>query len=93
MKPLSESDIIGRLAEINKWSFANNSLIKTFHMKSFADSIAFIVKIGIESEKLDHHPDILLHGWNKVKIILSTHSVGGITDNDFKLANKIDQID
>lgn len=62
-------------------------------MKSFADSIAFIVKIGIESEKLDHHPDILLHGWNKVKIILSTHSVGGITDNDFKLANKIDQID
>lgn len=93
MQALNESDVIGRLAEIDRWDFANNSLIKTFQLKDFAYCIAFIVKIGIEAEKLDHHPDILLHGWNKVKLTLSTHSAGGVTENDFKLAHKIDQID
>ena len=41
---------------------------------------------------MDHHPDLLLHSWNKVKVILSTHSEGGVTGNDFKLAQTIDEI-
>lgn len=92
MKALSESVIIGRLAEINKWSFANNSLIKEFQLENFSDALAFVVKVGLESEKIDHHPDMLLYGWNKVRITLVTHSAGGVTEKDFNLANKINQI-
>lgn len=70
----------------------NNSIQKEFVLKNFSDALAFVLKIGIEAEKMDHHPDLLLYGWNKVKVVLSTHSVGGISDNDFKLAQQIDNI-
>ena len=50
------------------------------------------MKVGIESEKADHHPDILLHSWNKVKVRLSTHSEGGITIKDTQLAETIDNL-
>ena len=48
--------------------------------------------LRISPEKADHHPDILIHSWNKVKITLSTHSEGGVTENDIKLASKIDNL-
>jgi len=44
------------------------------------------------AEAANHHPDIFLHGWNKVRLTLSTHSQGGLTDADFKLASQIDRL-
>ena len=44
------------------------------------------------AEEVNHHPDILVHGWNHVRLTLTTHSAGGLTDNDYKMARKIDQI-
>lgn len=74
------------------WRNNENSIEKEFEFKDFSTSLAFVVKVGIEAEKFDHHPDILLHSWNKVKITLSTHSSGGVTEKDFKLAGNINGI-
>ena len=92
MKIFNLEDINSKLVELNSWSFVNNTLQKEFSLKDFSDALCFVVKIGIESEKMDHHPEVLLHEWNKVKVTLSTHSAGGVTENDFKLAHTIDKI-
>lgn len=92
MQTLSAKEVKNHLDNLDGWFYLNNSIEKEFTLKSFADAIALIVKIGIEAEKIDHHPDLLLHSWNKVKVILSTHSEGGVTGNDFKLAQTIDEI-
>lgn len=92
MQTLSAEEVKNNLDNLDGWFYLNNSIEKEFTLKSFADAVALIVKIGIEAEKIDHHPDLLLHSWNKVKVILSTHSEGGVTGNDFKLAQTIDEI-
>ncbi|MDQ7816051.1 MAG: 4a-hydroxytetrahydrobiopterin dehydratase [Melioribacteraceae bacterium] len=92
MKRLSPEEINNELITLNGWIYNNNSIEKGFIFKDFADALSFIIKCGIESEKADHHPDLLLHSWNKVKITLSTHSEGGVTTNDIKLAQQIEKI-
>lgn len=92
MQSLNEEEVKFSLDKLDGWFYLNNSIEKEFTLKTFADAVALIVKIGIEAEKIDHHPDLLLHSWNKVKVILSTHSQGGVTTNDFKLAQTIDEI-
>lgn len=92
MKLLSAEEIKEKLEILNGWFYVDGSIVKEFKLKSFSDAVAFLVKVGFESEKLDHHPDLLLHSWNKLKITLSTHSEGGVTENDFNLAQTIDTI-
>ena len=90
MKLLNNEEINDFLLNNAGWILNEEKLIKEFTLDSFVDSLALVVKVGIEAEKLDHHPDILLHSWNKVKIMLTTHSASGITDLDIKLANQIE---
>lgn len=92
MNKLDEKAIIERLPSIEGWSYDNNNLKRNFKLDSFSDAIAFVVKIAIEAEKIDHHPDIRIFGWNNVEVTLQTHSVNGITENDFKLAHSINLI-
>ena len=92
MKLLSTEEMKDKLESLNGWFYVDDSFVKEFKLKSFADAVAFIVKVGFEAEKLDHHPDLLLHSWSKLKITLSTHSEGGVTENDFNLAQTIDTI-
>lgn len=92
MKVLSDIEIKERLSRLNSWAQSGKSIEKEFKLKDFSDALALTIKVGIEAEKQDHHPDILIHSWNKVKITLSTHSAGGITEKDFKLATVIDTI-
>lgn len=61
-------------------------------LADFSSVLAFTVKVGIESEKMDHHPDIFIHSWNKCKIIISTHSQGGVTEKDISLAHAIERV-
>lgn len=89
---LNKKEAESRLPSNSNWTFENNSIEKEFTFSDFSNSVAFIVKVGIEAEKADHHPDILLHSWNKVKITLSTHSEGGITEKDINLAEKIEKL-
>lgn len=92
MKRLTIDEINKELMTIDGWIFKNSSIEKEYQLKDFADALSFIIKCGIESEKADHHPDLLLHSWNKVKVTLSTHSQGGVTENDIKLAQQIEKI-
>jgi 4a-hydroxytetrahydrobiopterin dehydratase len=92
MEPLNAEDITKYLSNLNGWFYINDSIEKEYKLKSFADAVALVVKIGIEAEKIEHHPDLLLHSWNKVKVTLTSHDLGGVTENDFKLAQTIDEI-
>ena len=92
MPRLTQDQIVKNLTDLADWSQEENHISKIFQFKDFAEALAFVNKIGAEAEMLDHHPDIFIHSWNKVKITLSTHSEGGITEKDFQLAEKIERL-
>jgi len=90
MTQLSENEIRYRLDKLIGWYFLDNQILRDYQFKDFKEALVFVNKVGDEAETMDHHPDILLHSWNKVKISISTHSEGGITNKDFLLAEKIE---
>ena len=74
------------------WQEQNNSLHKKFEFKDFSEAFAFMTRVALAAEKMDHHP-MWTNVWNTVEIWLSTHDAGDIvTDKDRKLAKKIDVI-
>jgi len=91
MNKLNQDQINSNLSKIASWTFENVSISKQFQFKDFIEALSFVTSVGIESEKMDHHPDILMYAWNKVKITISTHSAGGLTEKDFSLAQKIEE--
>ena len=90
MNTLNQEQISSNLSKFSGWSFENESIFKQFQFKDFMEALSFVNAVGLEAEKMDHHPDILMFAWNKVKISISTHSAGGITEKDFALAQKIE---
>lgn len=91
MIALTNQQILEHLKSLNNWIYVNNSISKEFLFKDFIGAISFVNSVALEAEKMDHHPDILIYGWNKVKINISTHSAGGVTEKDFQLAQKIEE--
>jgi 4a-hydroxytetrahydrobiopterin dehydratase len=74
------------------WQEENNALYKKFVFKNFSVAFAFMTRVAIEAEKMDHHPR-WTNVWNTVEIWLNTHSAGNIvTDKDRELAKKIDSL-
>ena len=74
------------------WQEVNNSLYKKFEFKDFSEAFAFMTRVAIEAEKMNHHP-LWTNVWNRVEIWLSTHDAGDIvTDKDRKLSEKIDKL-
>ncbi|MBS1960370.1 MAG: 4a-hydroxytetrahydrobiopterin dehydratase [Bdellovibrionales bacterium] len=74
------------------WKFsASGQIEKTFELSGFPQSLLFVNSVGLLAEKQNHHPDILIL-WNKVRLSLSTHDSGGITQKDFDLAKAVDQL-
>jgi 4a-hydroxytetrahydrobiopterin dehydratase len=92
MEKLNQEQINEKLKNLQNWSLSDSHIEKEFQLKDFKSALGFINKIGDEAEKMDHHPDIFLHSYNKVKITLSTHSAGGVTNNDIELAGKIENL-
>ena len=88
---LSDNEIEVKLKEIKNWQIENGKLCKSFEFKNFTHAFGFITKIALESEKLDHHPE-LFNVFNKVKVFLSTHKINGLSEYDFLLAKKIDSL-
>lgn len=91
MSKLNQDQINSNLKNLLGWSYQSDSITKQFQFKDFIEALSFINAVGLESEKMDHHPDILMFAWNKVKITISTHSAGGVTEKDFALAQKIEE--
>lgn len=74
------------------WTEINNKLYKTFEFANFSEAFAFMTRVAIEAEKMNHHP-LWTNVWNKVEIWLSTHDAGDVvTEKDKKLADKIDKL-
>lgn len=92
MRLLSNDEIKDKISNLEEWKLVENNIEKEYELDSFTDAMGYVTKIGIQAEKMDHHPDILIHSWNKVRITLTTHSEGGLTDNDLKLAEIIDNL-
>jgi 4a-hydroxytetrahydrobiopterin dehydratase len=91
MALLDDAEIDQRLTTVEGWRRSGTSAIeREWKLADFAAAIAFVNRVGEVAEAADHHPDILLHGWNKVRLTLSTHSQGGLSEADFRLAGQID---
>lgn len=89
---LADAEIDRRLAELGDWErgSAGDEILRELAFADFAAAIAFVDRVAAAAELANHHPDILVHGWNKVRLTLSTHSAGGLTDADFRLAAQLD---
>jgi 4a-hydroxytetrahydrobiopterin dehydratase len=74
------------------WREEDQALVQDYELADFAAAIALVNEVARLAEAKGHHPDILVHGWNKVRLTLSTHSKGGITELDRELAAEIDQL-
>jgi 4a-hydroxytetrahydrobiopterin dehydratase len=74
------------------WKTENNKLEKEFVFGNFKDAVSFVNRIMPVAKSADHHPDILIHSYKKVKVMLTTHSEGKITKKDYALAEKIDNL-
>ena len=86
---LSDIAIQRALGALTGWSRKGDTITKTYTRPTFLDGIAFVQRIAMEAEALDHHPDLDIR-YTKIVVSLSTHSAGGITALDLDLAGKID---
>ena len=91
MAVLSDDEIQERLGEAAGWERAGDALRKEFDRGDFKGSVEFVNAITPAAEEMNHHPDLAI-SWNKVTVTLSTHSEGGLTENDFELASRIDPL-
>ena len=86
---LTDDQIQAELRKLSGWELKDGEITKLFKFSNFKESIAFVNRVGDLAEATDHHPDILIL-YNKVRLTLSTHSAGGLTQKDFDLARQID---
>jgi 4a-hydroxytetrahydrobiopterin dehydratase len=89
MATLSEDQIAQRLST-TQWERDGDAIARDFKFEDFARALGFVNRVGEVAEDMNHHPDILLHGWNRVRLTVTTHSEGGLTDSDFALAERVD---
>jgi 4a-hydroxytetrahydrobiopterin dehydratase len=86
-KPLSAEEARERLKDLSGWSLESGSIWKEFRFMSYLSGLDFACVVGKIAERENHHPDMLV-GWRRVKLILSTHEVRGLSQNDFIMAAK-----
>ena len=90
--PLEHDSIQRLLRELDGWAAVNDHhLLKIYEFKNFRESLEFVNRVGELAEAQGHHPDISF-GWGKAEVTIWTHKIDGLTESDFILAAKIDQI-
>ncbi len=77
---------------MSEWSQRPDALERDFEFEDFKAAMAFVNRVADAAEEANHHPDILVHGSNKVRLTLSSQPEGGLTDNDHALARRIDEV-
>jgi 4a-hydroxytetrahydrobiopterin dehydratase len=88
---LSETEIEARLKRL-AWEREGDEIVREWRFEDFAEAVVFVNRVAEVAEDVNHHPDIFLHGWNKVKLSLTNHSAGGLTEADFAMAARFDQL-
>jgi 4a-hydroxytetrahydrobiopterin dehydratase len=86
---LSAAQIDAALGGLPGWERDGDEIVKTYERPSFASAIAFVVRVGLLAEKANHHPDLDIR-WRKVRVALTTHDAGGLTQHDVDLATAIE---
>ncbi len=92
MPLLKSMEIDRKLSDLPGWNYKDKRIGKVYELSNFREALDFACKIGEAAEYMNHHPDIFIHSWNKVKITISTHSEGGVTEKDFILAGKVEKL-
>ncbi len=92
--PLTLEEIQLYMQSISGWTLSDDvkKISREYEFLDFTGALTFVNKVGEIAEKEGHHPDILLHNWNKVQIILYTHAINGLHMNDFVIAVKINEL-
>jgi 4a-hydroxytetrahydrobiopterin dehydratase len=88
---LSDGDIEDRLRG-GEWRREGDEIVRDWKFRDFAEAMTFVNRVAQAAEEANHHPDILLHGWNNVRLSLTNHSAGGLTEADFEMAQKFDRL-
>src|SRR5256885_13375386 len=91
MAVLTDADVQAALAHLPGWGRRGDAIEKTFERASFADAVAFVVRIGFLAEAANHHPDLDIR-WRRVRVALTTHDAGGLTAKDIELAGAIEEL-
>ena len=89
---LSDDEIASRL-EGSEWRREGDEIVCDFKREDFAQAMAFVNRVAEAAEEANHHPDILVHGWNKVRLTRTNQSAGGLTEADFEMAARIDGLE
>jgi 4a-hydroxytetrahydrobiopterin dehydratase len=92
MPLLSDEEVEGRLADVSGWERDGDAIRKSFKRGDFKGSVDFINEVTPIAEDMNHHPDLEV-SWDTVTVTITTHSEGGLTENDFELASKIDAVE
>jgi 4a-hydroxytetrahydrobiopterin dehydratase len=88
---LNEDEVSTRLRRL-PWEREGDEIVREWRFEDFTEAIAFVNLVAEAAEEANHHPDIYIHGWNKVKLTLTNHSAGGLTETDFEMAGRFDQL-
>jgi 4a-hydroxytetrahydrobiopterin dehydratase len=91
---VKKAEALSRLRELPGWTLAPNgkSIRRDYVLKDFLAAVALIRRIAPLAQAMDHHPDLHLTGYRKLKVVLSTHDSGGLGLKDFRLAKRIDAL-
>ena len=89
---LNEDEVASRLRRL-PWEREGDEIGREWRFDDFGEAIAFVNRVADLAEEANHHPDIFIHGWNKVKLSLTNHSAGGLTEMDFQMAARFDRLD
>ena len=94
IEPLGRTEVANYIQHIPRWEVIDEKKIERgYALRDFAQALRFINEIGRIAEEEGHHPDIYIYDWNKVRLTLWTHAIGGLSLNDFIMAGKIDRIE
>jgi 4a-hydroxytetrahydrobiopterin dehydratase len=92
MTELLNDDQIGSRLAGSDWKREGETIVRDWGFKDFKEAMAFVNRVADAAEEANHHPDILVHGWNKVRLVLTNHSAGGLTEPDFEMAERFDRL-
>lgn len=91
--PLTRAEFSPMLEQVPEWEVKDDKLlVRDFAFKDFKGAMAFVNRVADLAEAEGHHPNIFVHDWNKVRLELYTHKIGGLHENDFILAAKSDAL-
>jgi 4a-hydroxytetrahydrobiopterin dehydratase len=85
-----EDDQIDERLQGSEWRREGNEIVRDLQFEDFATAMAFVNRVADAAEAANHHPDILVHGWNRVRLAVTNHAQGGLTEADFALADRVD---